>query len=131
MSQTMGPYFGDAELGVDQAPTDVREKMFLLVQFGLNPIRKKFGPIKITSGYRSAAHNASVGGVETSQHLTGEAVDFLCPNVKSMREVFEFVRTYWPGQLIFYSIRGHVHIALPNITLFNANRLAHFVNDEK
>lgn len=32
-------------------------------------------PIKITSGYRSPEHNAKVGGVKSSRHLTGEAAD--------------------------------------------------------
>jgi len=33
-------------------------------------------PIKITSGYRSREHNAKVGGVKSSRHITGEAADF-------------------------------------------------------
>jgi uncharacterized protein YcbK (DUF882 family) len=33
-------------------------------------------PIKITSGYRSPEHNAKVGGVKSSRHITGEAADF-------------------------------------------------------
>ena len=33
-------------------------------------------PIKITSGYRSPEHNAKVGGVKSSKHITGEAADF-------------------------------------------------------
>jgi uncharacterized protein YcbK (DUF882 family) len=32
-------------------------------------------PIKITSGYRSPEHNAKVGGVKSSRHITGEAAD--------------------------------------------------------
>jgi len=35
-------------------------------------------PIVITSGYRCKALNTVVGGSETSQHMQGLAVDFLC-----------------------------------------------------
>ena len=35
-------------------------------------------PIKINSGYRSPAYNASVGGVKNSQHLLGKAADISC-----------------------------------------------------
>lgn len=34
----------------------------------------------ITSGFRTAEHNAEVGGAEDSAHLTGEAVDIACVN---------------------------------------------------
>ena len=43
----------------------------------LQCIREHFGkPIHITSGYRTAAHNAAVGGSKSSQHLLGRAADF-------------------------------------------------------
>lgn len=32
-------------------------------------------PVHVRSGYRCEAHNAAVGGVEDSYHLTGEAAD--------------------------------------------------------
>lgn len=32
-------------------------------------------PLTIISGYRSASHNAAVGGVKNSQHLYGRAAD--------------------------------------------------------
>lgn len=35
--------------------------------------------IKVNSFYRSPAVNAAVGSKSTSQHLLGEAVDFICP----------------------------------------------------
>ena len=42
----------------------------------LQAIREHFGkPITITSGYRTAAHNAAVGGAKSSQHLLGRAAD--------------------------------------------------------
>ena len=42
----------------------------------LNDARKIAGvPFKITSGYRSVAHNKKIGGVQNSSHLIGKAVD--------------------------------------------------------
>ena len=42
----------------------------------LQCIREHFGkPVTITSGYRTASHNAKVGGSRSSQHLLGRAAD--------------------------------------------------------
>lgn len=42
----------------------------------LQAIREHFGrAVVITSGYRTAAHNAKVGGSKSSQHLLGRAAD--------------------------------------------------------
>lgn len=42
----------------------------------LEPLREHFNcPITISSGYRCQALNTAVGGVATSQHMTGEAAD--------------------------------------------------------
>lgn len=37
-------------------------------------------PILISSWYRSQQTNRAVGGVPNSQHMTGEAIDFMCPH---------------------------------------------------
>lgn len=37
-------------------------------------------PFVIESGYRTAAHNVTVGGKPQSAHLTGQAVDIKVPN---------------------------------------------------
>lgn len=59
----------------------------LAVSLGLD------GPMYITSSYRTQAENESAGGVETSQHLLGKAVDVMipdayCENVNSLHAFF-------------------------------------------
>lgn len=56
----------------------------------LQPIRDELGlPIKINSGYRCPALNKAVGGVSTSAHCFGLAVDMVCPTYKG-GDVIEF-----------------------------------------
>ena len=57
----------------------------------LQPIRDKLGkPMIITSGYRCSALNRAVGGVTSSQHTKGQAVDFHV-NGMTIKEVIDFV----------------------------------------
>lgn len=51
----------------------------------LQKIRDHFGrPVVITSGYRTAAHNKSVGGAAYSQHLYGRCPRLLKEKVKAI-----------------------------------------------
>tara|TARA_R110000796_G_scaffold21706_1_gene63792 strand:+ start:2946 stop:3299 length:354 start_codon:yes stop_codon:yes gene_type:complete len=55
----------------------------------LDHTRMLYGkPINISSGYRTIAHNKEVGGVPTSSHLLGLAVDIRCAN---SRERFDLI----------------------------------------
>tara|TARA_Y100001937_G_scaffold15835_2_gene21695 strand:+ start:2480 stop:2857 length:378 start_codon:yes stop_codon:yes gene_type:complete len=57
-------------------PTDQGGKMNKEFLFKLDEARMLAGtPFKITSGYRSEAHNKKVGGVKGSSHTKGCAVD--------------------------------------------------------
>lgn len=57
----------------------------------LQPIRDKLKkPMIITSGYRCPALNRAVGGVTSSQHTKGQAVDFHV-NGMTIKEVIDFV----------------------------------------
>jgi len=47
----------------------------------LDDVREVLGkPVRITSGYRSAAVNKAIGGEATSAHCLGHAADFVCAN---------------------------------------------------
>jgi len=63
--------------GVSNEPTPEHLENFKkLAENVFEPIRKHFGvPIHISSGYRSKALNAAIGGSATSQHCKGEAID--------------------------------------------------------
>ena len=64
----------------------------------LQCIREHFGkPVHITSGYRTAAHNAAVGGSKSSQHLLGRAADFYVVGV-DVATVAAYAETLLPGR---------------------------------
>lgn len=64
----------------------------------LQKIRDHFGrPVVITSGYRTAAHNAAVGGSKSSQHLLGRAADFYVEGV-DVATVAAYAETLLPSR---------------------------------
>lgn len=95
--------------------TDIIKNIMLLVENVLDVIREKYGePIYITSGYRTPKENFDVGGVATSQHLTGEACDFTGRDIKKLwRIINELIDD---GELIFdqmiyYRKRKFIHVS--------------------
>lgn len=73
-------------------------------------VRKVLGAAAIiSSGLRCARHNANVGGVANSRHLSGKAVDF-CVAGKTAAQVLEVVRQQ-PEIRYAYAIDGrYVHM---------------------
>lgn len=51
------------------------EKLEILARKVLQPIRDQFGPIRISSGFRSKELNSFIGGSIFSNHVRGEAAD--------------------------------------------------------
>ena len=80
-----------ARLNLNNQPSEkvVANLKWLAVKI-LEPIRSKVGPLVVTSGYRSVAVNASIGGSETSQHCEGKAADIVLPG-KSAEALFKTI----------------------------------------
>lgn len=57
----------------------------------LQLVRERWGRIRVSSGFRGPSLNAAVGGSKNSQHLKGEAVDFI-PLDASLPAVFDWIR---------------------------------------
>jgi hypothetical protein len=68
------------ERGIDNTPPASLLPNLRRLARGLDRIRLLLGhPLDISSGYRSPALNAAVGGARNSQHSQGLAADFGCP----------------------------------------------------
>lgn len=91
----------------------------------LQPIRDRWGALKITSGFRNWAVNSEVGGVSTSQHCFGEAADFV-PLDADIDGVFEWAINHLSfGQCIKENKNGSrwIHISLPRESKSNMEAL--------
>jgi uncharacterized protein YcbK (DUF882 family) len=74
----------------------------------LETIRKHFGkPITINSGCRCPAHNRSVEGADTSQHLYGRAADFTVADIPA-DDVYAYAEQIDAPGLGSYSTWTHI-----------------------
>lgn len=60
----------------------------------LEPLRRRFGVLRITSGYRCPKLNALVGGSPASQHLRGEAADIHTGGREASEKIYEYAMKY-------------------------------------
>ena len=93
-------------LGIDNNPNaDQVEKLKLLCENILQPVRDHFGRVTVTSCYRSPELCVAIGSSLTSQHSKAEAVDFEVLGTDNA-EVFDWIKdNLTPDQLIleFYT----------------------------
>lgn len=83
----LSPHFELSELLVSEAaarkglpndpPDGYVERLRTLAADVLEPLRARFGPVHVNSGYRSPAVNAAIGGSATSAHMQGFAADLV------------------------------------------------------
>lgn len=78
-----------------------------LCQKVLQPLRDHFGPIVITSGYRSERLNELVHGVGNSQHMRGEAADIRIRNVATGLRYFDFIRDNCDFDQLLFEYNRH------------------------
>lgn len=86
----------------------VSDKLVALLQ----QIRDHFGKaVTITSGYRTASHNAKVGGTARSQHLCGTAADIVVAGAEP-QEVAQYAEFLQPtaGGIGVYKTFTHVDV---------------------
>ena len=107
--------------GIDNTPDkEIEASLVQLAQQVLQTLRDSYGqPIKISSGYRCKTLNKAIGGVSTSQHLKGEAVDINNGQIENKKlfllaskMIKEGVITV--GQLIDEKGYKWLHISLPD-----------------
>jgi hypothetical protein len=86
----------------------------------LQPLRDRFGPIRINSGYRCPELNEAVGGVQSSQHMRGEAADIYLPSVEKGREYLAFLKTLPAVDQLIWERSGStcwIHVSTKRLTL--------------
>lgn len=93
----LSPHFSLKEMtvtttGLSNTPTGQALANLNYTAQQMELVRSLLGkPIKVNSGYRSAAANKAVGGSTTSAHSYGLAVDFVCPAFGSTRAICEAI----------------------------------------
>lgn len=126
MSNKLGEHFTLAEFtrstaaadaGIANTPTEEHiAAMRLLVAHVLDPLRKRLGPIKVTSGYRSKAVNDELrkrgkNASKTSQHMVGEAADIVVPGFTPKQVATEIVRAGISFDQVIWYEGGWVHVS--------------------
>lgn len=101
--------------GVSNEPTPEHlENIKILCERILEPIRMKFGPINISSGYRSKVLNHYISGSLRSQHCEGKAADIDMDGMGSVsnKQIFEYIKNELEfDQLINEFNYGWIHVS--------------------
>lgn len=104
-----------ARRGIDNTPPDEALENLYLLAMALEEIRARLGkPIVISSGYRSPALNAAVGGAATSAHVLGYAADLTCPGFGAPLSVCKAIATL-PGfryDQVIHEFGGWCHLSI-------------------
>lgn len=81
------------EHDVDNTPdTAQTEALRRLCDNILEPLRRRFGPIVVSSGFRTRKLNALVGGSPSSQHMRGEAADIVVGTPERCEAMADYIR---------------------------------------
>lgn len=79
-------HFKPSEFDSPDLPGSGERNMHLDFVYRVNAMRDMIGrPLRITSGFRTPAHNVKVGGAKNSAHLRGLAVDLYTGDDSGLR----------------------------------------------
>ena len=94
--------------GIDNTPQDaiIIIRLMMLCEQVLEPLRKNFGVITVTSGYRCPQLNLAVHGVPGSQHTLGEAADLFIPNDEILKKYSGFIEEHCHFDQMILEPRG-------------------------
>lgn len=100
--------------GIQNIPNPVElESMRLVAELVFEPLREWYAkPIKINSFFRNEALNKAVGGVKTSQHRFGKAIDIDAGSVAENKKLFDWIKTNLEfDQVIWEKGGAWVHVS--------------------
>lgn len=111
----LSPHFDSREFRSHDGrgvPLAHARKLRELCMVYLEPLRSQFGPVTVTSGFRSSKHNDDVGGAPSSMHLhvpgrRGAAADVRCRRGRPL-DWYHFLDGLDPGGLGLYPSWVHV-----------------------
>jgi zinc D-Ala-D-Ala carboxypeptidase len=113
----LSPHFSLAEMtvtstGIPNIPTATLLQNLTYTAQQMEKVRAILGkPIRINSGFRCDAVNRKVGGVTTSAHSFGFAVDFVCPDFGTPYEVCDaLIKGGMKFDQLIHEKRRWVHI---------------------
>ena len=87
-------------------PTEMKKGVLAV----LDRTREHFGsPATVSSGLRCKQHNANVGGVSNSRHLSGKAADF-CVRGKTSAQVLAYVQNQPETRYAYAIDSSYVHV---------------------
>lgn len=107
-----------ARRGLDNTPPEsVRKNLDKLCDYVLQPLRDKLGkPIVVTSGYRSPAVNAAIGGARNSAHMSGLAADIHVPGMTTAALMKKIKELKLPVDQVIDEFDNWVHVAVAEQT---------------
>jgi len=102
--------------GLRNVPTSAQKaNLALMATHVLEPLRAQFGPLRVTSGFRSPAVNSAAGGSSTSAHMDGRAADLYSMAGKSAATMAAWLygQPLLPlRQIIVENHTGHLHVEM-------------------
>lgn len=103
------------EKGIDNTPNEQQtDNLIQLVGHVLDPLREAYGkPIIVSSGFRSIELNTAIGGVKTSQHCKGEAVDIIPKEKSDLKSLFRLILSLnLPFDQLIYEKAAWIHVSM-------------------